>query len=448
MIEWVVFFFIVVPGLLYAMRGSSYLVDYTILVFVFNREIRRMVDYYNHQFNPFSMISVTPLVMLGLLFLGFLWNFKALHPLAKRIFLLMIVAIFYGFAVGVLHNGLATLYQGAEYLATVGLMGYVAVNPADDRTADRWLRTAGIAAVLAAFYGWYQFLTIPSWDAFWVDQVGFIGYLGRLHPTEMWVFSTFSDRGPCASYLALAAIPMLISRRWRVSLGWPEVLVVLSCIFLTMSRGGIILVILGVLLFPLLNGGRSSGRILVFGTLACGVIFAGLNSVPGADRFVQRFETLGHMQDDGSFQGRLDIFHDTWPDVIDNPAGYGIGSSGLAGRLNGNQSESVVSDNGWLELMTSLGWFGFLLFAAALVLLWRYFGTLSQLGVQDDYLGLARTYLVVALVFTWVGNFFVEFSVMWIAMGRALSPLMLYKVDPEIRELMDSEAVAEPSSLS
>src|ERR1700748_564560 len=119
-LEWVVFLLIVVPGLLYAMRGSSYLVDYTILVFVFNREIRRLVDYFNHHFNPFSLISLTPLVMLGLLFLGLLWNFKSLHRFAKRIFVLMLVAIAYGFAVGILHNGLATLYQGAEYLSTVG----------------------------------------------------------------------------------------------------------------------------------------------------------------------------------------------------------------------------------------------------------------------------------------------------------------------------------------
>src|SRR6201993_545927 len=227
-IEWAVFFFLVLPGLLYAMRGSSYLVDYTILVFVFNREIRRLVDYYNNQFNPFSLISLTPLVMLGLLFLGFLWNFKTLHPLAKRIFLLMMAAIAYGFVVGLLHNGLATLYQGAQYLSTIGLMGYVAVNPADDKTADRWLRTAGMAAIIAAFYGWYQYLTIPDWDAFWVDKVGFVGYLGSLQPGEMAVFSTFPDRGPCAAYMALIAVPMMISRRWRVALGWPEVVLLLS----------------------------------------------------------------------------------------------------------------------------------------------------------------------------------------------------------------------------
>jgi putative inorganic carbon (hco3(-)) transporter len=443
--EWVISFFIMLPGLLYAMRGSSYLVDYTILVFVFNREIRRIVDYYNHQFNPLSPISLTPLVMLGFLFLGFIWNFKVLHRMAKQIFFLMLAAIAYGFAVGMLHNGLATVYQGAQYLATVGLMGYVAVNPADDRTADRWLRTAGTAGVVAAFYGWYQFLTIPDWDAFWVDQVGFVGYLGNLQPTEMSVFATFPDRGPCASYLALIAVPMLISRRWRVALGWPEVALLLSCIFLTMSRGGIILVILGILLFPILNGGKSSGRILAISTLVGGLLFAALNSVPGADRIAQRFESLGHMQDDGSFQGRLLIFHDLGPEVWKNPAGYGIGSSGIAGRLMTKKADAIITDNGWLELATSLGWFGFALFAASLILLWKYFGMLTQLGVQDDYLGLARTFLVVALIFTWVGNYFIEFSVMWIAMGRVLSPLMLFKADPEVLELTEPAAAVEPS---
>jgi hypothetical protein len=32
---------------------------------------------------------------------------------------------------------------------------------------------------------------------------------------------------------------------------------------------------------------------------------------------------------------------------------------------------------------------------------------------------------------------------MWIAMGRALSPLMLYKVDPEVLELVEPAALME-----
>jgi putative inorganic carbon (hco3(-)) transporter len=442
MLEWLAFIVIVVPGLLYALRGSSYLVDYTILVFVFNREIRRVIDYINHEFNPFSPISLTPLVMLGLLFIGFLWNMKALHTLAKQIFFFFIAAIAYGCAIGFLRNGAATFYQAAEYLSAIGMMGYVAVNPADERVADRWLRTAGWAAVIAALYGWYQYLTIPDWDAFWVEQVGFVGYLGKLVPTELSVFSTFADRGPCASYMALVAIPMLVSKRWRVLLGWPAILLLLSCILLTYSRGGIIVMALGAVLFPIVNGGKGSGRIVLIAVAVAAICLAGLSSLPGAERLMNRFSSLGHMQDDGSFQGRIQIAGYGWQKVFSNPMGYGIGSSGLAGRINSGsqfQDQAVISDNGWFTLMTSLGLPGFVLFATALVLLWRYFSILNRVGVKDDFLGLARAYFAATLVCMWSGNYFTELSVMWIAMGRAISPLMLYKIDPELKPMAEPE---------
>ena len=440
MIEVTIFFLIVLPGFMLALNGSSYLVDYTTLVFVFNREIRRLVDFYNHQFNAFSLISVTPLAMLALLFVSFLFRFNILHVRAKQIFLMLLVAIGYGFVIGITRNGAACIYQGAQYLSTIGLMGYVAVSLADDKTADRWLRTAALAGILAAAYGWYQYFTIPDWDAFWVRQVGFESYLGQLTSTKMWVFSTFSERGTCAIYMGLLAIPMLVSKRWRAVLGWPEVILVLSCIFITFSRIGIVVAVVGIVLFPILNGGKNAGRIIIVVALAVGTLFAFADKIPGVDRMAKRFEILLHIQDDGSFKGRVVIANATWPYALTHPIGFGIGSSGMSARMNGAQN-GLVTDNGWLEIMTSLGLPGFVLFAGALFMLWRYFALLRRLGVRDDYLGLARTFLVASLVFTWASNFFIEFSVMWIAMGRSLSPLMFEKVHPEVREIMEGEPV-------
>jgi putative inorganic carbon (hco3(-)) transporter len=441
MIELAVFFLMVGPGIILALRGSSYLVDYTIFVFVFNREIRRLIDYYNGHFNPLSLISVAPLIMLALLFVSFIGNIKALHPMARQIFLLLLAAIGYGFIIGIPRNGAACIFQGAQYLSTIGLMGYAAINPATEKEADRWLKTAGVAAVLAAAYGWYQYWVIPDWDAFWVRAVGFVGYLGKLEPTKMWVFSTFSDRGVCAVFLALAAIPMFVSKRWRLFLGWPEAALLVSCIFPTMSRGGIIVAILGVVLYPILNAGKHAGRVVIIISLVIGVFFAVSGSVPGLDGIVKRFESLTHMQDDGSFQGRIVIAQATLPYVLERPIGFGIGSSGLAERLNGPSTIGVVTDNGWIELLSSLGIPGFLLFVAALALIWRYLSMVGQLGGQDDYLGLARTFFVVALITTWAGNIFIDFSVMWIAIGRALSPMLLYKMIP----LQDGFPEGEPA---
>lgn len=440
MLELTVFLLIIVPGILLAIRGSTYIVDYTILVFVFNREIRRLIDYHNGAFNPFSLISITPIMMLGLVFMGFIWNFGVLGQRPKQIFLLLLAAIGYGMCIGLIKNGAACIYQGSEYLATVGMMGYAAVCPADDKTADRWIRTAGLAGVLAALYGWYQYYAIPDWDAFWVQQVGFVGYLGKLESTEMTVFSTFAERGVCAAYLGLVAIPMLVSKRWKIGFGLPEAVLVVSCIFLTMSRGGIIVAILGAVLYPILNKGQNSGRIVIIAALAIGVLFAVSKQIPGADRITERFQTLLHIQDDDSFQGRINNTG-TWPLIFNNPIGFGIGSSGMADRITGTNF-GISSDNGWMMIATSLGIPGFLLFLGALALLWNYFSQLNRAGIRDDYISLARTLFVVSLVFMWATNLFVDFSVMWLVVGRALSPFMLAKTGPDFTEMPEGQ-VAE-----
>ena len=67
--EWTVAAILILPAIGFAAKGSSLLVDYSILVYVFNREIRRVVDWYEGSFNPFSPISLTPLIVLCLLLL-------------------------------------------------------------------------------------------------------------------------------------------------------------------------------------------------------------------------------------------------------------------------------------------------------------------------------------------------------------------------------------------
>jgi putative inorganic carbon (hco3(-)) transporter len=442
MLELIVFLLIILPGVLLALRGSTYVVDYTILVFVFNRGIRRLIDYQNGAFNPYSLISITPILALAMLFVGFVWNFGMLGRRPKQIFLLLLGAIGYGMCVGIAKNGAAAIFQGSEYLSTIGLMGYAAVCPADDRTADRWVKTAGLAGVLAAAYGWYQYYAIPDWDAFWVQAVGFVGYLGKLESTQMTVFSTFAERGVCAAYLGLIAIPMVVSRRWKVWFGLPEAILIVSCIFLTMSRGGIIVAILGVALYPVLNKGKHSGRIIVVAAIAVSVLFAFSSKIPGADRIIERFNSLLHITDDDSFQGRVNNI-ETWPLLINHPIGFGIGSSGMSDRISG-VNYGISSDNGWMQVGTSLGIPGSLLFVGALVLLWNYLCQLDRLGIRDDFLGLARTFFVVSLVFMFAVNLFIDFSVMWVVLGRALSPFMLAKSDPEFREILEGHAAEIP----
>jgi putative inorganic carbon (hco3(-)) transporter len=419
------------PAIVLAARGSSLLVDYAIFLYVINREIRRVVDWAQGSFNPFSPIVLIPLIATCLLVLPFFSRFGSLHPTTKKIFILFFLAVGYGTFVGLACNGIATVYAASEFLSPIALIGFTATAPVDERTADRWMKSAGWITVGACLYGWFQYLTVPPWDAYWVQQVGFVGYLGKPAPTEMTVFSTFAERGPCASFLSLALIPIVVARRWRLFLGWPEALLILSTIVLTLVRTGLILIGVSIFIHPLLNRGRAALGIVALVVVIGVAGFLGLNRMPNADRINGRLSTFGNIEEDGSFLGRVEIADAGIKLLISNPVGYGIGSSGLGGRLNtgsASDSEALIGDNGYLEVLTGLGLPGGLLFVVGFVLVWSHLSTYSRFGLVDDYVGLSRTFFVVLLIGMLAGNYFSGLSVMWVALGQALSPRMLAKL--------------------
>jgi len=88
----------------------------------------------------------------------------------------------------------------------------------------------------------------------------------------------------------------------------------------------------------------------------------------------------------------------------------------------------LIGDSGYLELLTALGLPGGLLLAAGFVLVWCHLSTCSRFGLVDDYIGLSRTFFVVFLVGMLAGNYFYGLTVMWVALGQALSPRILEKV--------------------
>jgi putative inorganic carbon (hco3(-)) transporter len=430
---WAVTAAFLVPAILLAAKGSSLLVDYAIFLYVINREVRRIVDWFQGSFNPFSPIVLIPLIATCLLLLAFFSRFGSLHVTAKKIFILFFLAIGYGTFVGLARNGMAAAYAASEYLSPIALMGFTATAPVNQWTADRWMKSVGWISVGACLYGWFQYLTVPPWDAYWVQQVGFVGYLGKLAPTEMTVFSTFAERGPCASFLSLALIPIVVGRRWRLFLGWPEALLILSTIVLTTVRTGLILIGVSILIHPLLNRGRAALGIVVLIAVIALAGFVGLNRMPNADRINGRLSTFGNIEKDDSFQHREGIASAGVQLAISNPVGYGIGSSGLGGRLNtGSVSDSnaLIGDNGYLEVLTTFGLPGGLLLAAGFVLVWRHLSTCCRFGLLDDYISLSRTFLVVFLIGMLVCNYFSGSSVMWVAFGQALSPRMLEKLMP------------------
>ena len=285
-------------------------------------------------------------------------------------------------------------------------MGCAALAKGNARILDRWIKTVGWAAVVVSIYGWYQYYTIPPWDAFWVKAVGFEGYLGKLKSTEMTVFSTMAERGILAGFLAFAVIPMIISKRWRNVAGWGSVVLIIATILLTYVRTAIITIGLATIMFPVLNRGKNTFQIIL---VLCVAAFAGsyiLNKTPSSDKVGARMQTIGSITQDGSFKQRFLIAAYGIGALIKNPIGTGLGSTGLAGRVNTGVAEAggIIGDNGYFEILLPFGLIGGSCFFYAMYLIWKQIRIFEKRGIRTESLMVFKTLFVTGAVALFAGN--------------------------------------------
>ena len=403
--DWIIAFLIVVPAVVLYLQHSTWIIDYVVWVTVFNRGIRRYVDWLQGEFNPLSPISLTPLVVSGLVFLMVVQNYRKFPPSFQKIMRLFAWALAIAFAVGLVRNKLAAVYALAEYVAPISIMCVAALAGGNEKILDRWVKSIGWAAVFACIYGWYQYYTIPPWDAFWVRAVGFEGYLGKLKSTEMVVFSTMAERGPFAGFLSFAVIPMLISARWRNVTGWGSVALILATILLTFVRTSLITIILACVLYPLLNRGKNTLRMVVLicvGAVGANYFLGKLSS----ERVNKRLQTLSNMSEDGSYKGRVIIAQRGLAATMKNPIGTGLGSSGLGGRVNTGTMESAaeIGDNGYFSILFSFGWIGSFCFFYAFYLVWARVRAMERAGLRNESLMMFKALFITGAVVLMAGD--------------------------------------------
>jgi hypothetical protein len=426
--DWIIALSIATAALVLALRKSTWIVDFTVFVFVFNRGLRRLVDFYiNHEFSPLSPISLTPLMVAAAMLIPSLTNFNRFPPWSRAVLSFLILAIGYAFVIGFFSVQLAAIYALAEVMAPFGLFSFVLLTQPVTRVKDRWVRSFAWAAILASAYGWFQYLTIPEWDKFWLIETKMYGYMGLPIPTQMTVFSTMAERGPLASFLGFSVVPMLISKKWRPMpgiLGWAGVILVFSVILLTLSRGGLLFAVLGTAIHLIINRGQA-GRQIALGVAVVGTAaWFGMNKIPNAERVVKRFETIGGIQEDGSYKGRFMIMSSGFTSLAQNPFGLGLGAVGLATRVNSGSltTSNTVVDAGYFNLILVYGVPGIALLLTSLILAWRLLARrYQQREFRDDHVLLARSMLITLIPACFAGDLLTGFSIFWLALGCGIS---------------------------
>jgi putative inorganic carbon (HCO3(-)) transporter len=424
--EWVIALMLVAPAAVLASKRSSYLIDYAVFIFVLNRGIRRMIDYYiNGYFNPLSPISLVPLVITLLMGLVVFTNQKRLPKYAKVIAALFLAAFTIAGAIGFISTQLAVLYAGAEVVAPLFLMLYaILLNPPME-VRDRWIRAFSWGAIFVSAYGWYQYLVIPPWDAFWLKATDMVGYMGVPEPTKMTVFSTMGERGVVAGYLGYSVVPMIVSPKWRTRLGWFAVLLVFSVILLTLARGGIIIAVVATAAFLIVNKGAKAGQVILAGIVLTVGAFYGITKIPNSERIIERYErTAEEIDEDASFQARTAIMQASVGTILSNPLGYGLGAVGLASRINTGDAKTAARfmDGGYFDILLTYGLPGTFLMLLALWKIWKQLQLRYKSPIyKTDHVLLARALMISLVVTVFLGNYLNQFSVLWLAMGTGLA---------------------------
>ena len=445
--DWIVAAIMVFIGAALALSRSTYMVDYVLVVYVFNRGLRRLLDWYSGAFNPYSPVSVASLLVAGLMLLPLLPQIRTLPKSSRTILYCFLVAIGYAFIIGFVRVAFAAVYSLAEVLAPIAVFGYILTLGADEKTKDRWLRTAAWCAILASAYGWYQYLTIPPWDAFWVREVGMEGYLGLLEPMKLAVFSTMAERGVLGGFLGFAVVPMILASKWR-PLSWLGVILVLSVILLAQTRTGLIVAAFSTIMYVMINRGTALWQLALGLIVVSAAGYFGMGLIPGSQQLQERFSTIGNIQETGSFEGRVEIYQTSVKEILTNPLGSGLGATGLSGRINvgGTDTQSVIGDAGYSELAIQFGWFGTPLIIYGLWRMWQEMSKRYTIGFRPTELMLGRAFMLALIPSCFVSNVVTQFSILWVVFGAALDHKALRVFAAKLQMMRNARRRAEIES--
>ncbi|WP_019913299.1 O-antigen ligase family protein [Paenibacillus sp. HW567] len=358
---------ILFPAFLLALLKPRLLIAYTLLVWAVAPELRRIADWAEGVYHSVSLLSLAPLLTGAALAIPVLKEIHRIRKSSTRIMMLFAVALAYGSLIGLAKNGIGSVYDLANYIVPLLLIPFFAVTRFKPKDIDRLLYAYANIAVLVAVYGIIQYLTVPPWDAFWMRNADMMS-IGTPYPLEIRVFSTLNSPGPAATFLVFALVPMILEKKWQGTLRWAGVLLVVICLLTTLVRSAWLVLLVMLLVYIASSSSKGKWKTLLQLVFVGAALFWIVPKLPGAEGLVARMETLTSVEQDHSYNERLNLWQNMLPMVAANPVGQGIGSVGQGTKLGngGELGEYGNMDNGFIALLLTFGVLGALFFFGAL----------------------------------------------------------------------------------
>jgi hypothetical protein len=389
--------------------------------------IRRVVDA-QHGWNAQNPILLAPMLVCALCAL----DAARLAPRLRRVvampFLFALASLLGGMVVGLFVSPAPlVVYAGLTWVAPVLLGLYVAIHPEHHDAFHRAvLRSLNVGLVLLGAYGVAQFVSPALWDRLWMIHSR-MDSIGTPFPLMVRVFSTMNAPGPLAQFLSASLLIVLAQRSARK---WPGVALGIGILLLSLARSAWLGFAMGFLLLVVLAPARfRRGALGLVGLAVVGVLAVRSAPLPHAldsmrNTIETRVTTMRDLAMDDSYRARRQLIPAVLADIVARPLGSGLGAT-LVGGARGTASSRLADqglylDNGVLEILLVLGWFGgglFLLSAGGSLLMSLRTALTYRAGV--GYLAGALALLaqvVGGTVFAGVGG-----AMFWLAVGMALT---------------------------
>ena len=344
-------------------RHRSYYVGLVCWLFFLTPFLRRLIEF-KIQDTTASFVMISPFLacMAGLAIFRDNWS-QLLSP-ALRNTLYATSAIAYGAVVGLLSNPkVAAIQDIFGWISPICFALYIYAQREHLNELLSSLRTNFIYGVLLmGLYGIYQFFFVPPWDVFWMENSALTS-IGFPEPMEVRVYSTMNTPQPLADYLVCGLMLGITSTRWIRFLSMPVALLVLG---LTMSRSGWGGCVLGFIVLGLSLTARQRMRIVSL-LVICIVLVAAAVQIPQVNEILtRRLQTLTNIEEDGSFNDRVQNQQEAIAAFQSSPFGLGMGADAHS-RNDGSsygvpQTSFTIGDNGIEEILLSFGWCGSIVF--------------------------------------------------------------------------------------
>lgn len=406
-----------VGALLYARDPAGY-VSFTLWLWFLTPFVRRVLDMH-HGWSPTNPALLAPLAVSLLGALTVLRSLRELRGILFAPYLLVILALGYGYSVGLITAGpIPATYALFTWLAPALFGLHIGISwRRYPELASSVRRTFVWALPILAAYGVFQFVRMPVWDAQWMINAD-LRSIGEPRPFLARIFGTLNTPGPFAAFLCAAALTVLPTKgRLRfISLGLGMV-----ALLLARTRAVWVAFIIGLLTQQIGQPLKRMPRYVIT-LVAVALVSLPVASIPQFSALIApRLRSFANLSEDNSFVKRYNFSEQAAQAIVETAEGSGLGTTGGAIKLRGGEGV-VALDNGFLEVFFIFGWPGGSLFFLGIVGLAIQSMRFRETRV-DSFANAARATFVALISILPIGDVFTgpTGALLWMAVGFGIA---------------------------